>query len=189
MQQKPSILIINGSFSEGGLSASFAENLALLAQPYFACQTLSVRTLNLPNFDYPARHHPQATELKQAITQADGVFIISPEYHGCISGALKNTFDYLNDELDHKPVGIFATSGSAKSGVNALNSLRTICRALQANVLIEQAHISKDELEEGRYLTGNLLKRCQQSVNEMRETVIKNRLFAELEILPKLAVV
>lgn len=179
MNYKPTLLIINGSFREGALSGVLARSLGEHAEGQFNVEHISVRTLDLPNFDYAHANHVNAQKFKQLIIQADGVLIISPEYHGCISGSLKNALDYLRFEFTDKPLGVFATAGSVKSGANAVNTLRNIGRSLQANILNEQIYLSKDELEEGQYLTGNLLKRYQTMLMQMKSIIAKNHLFNE----------
>lgn len=177
MNNKPTLLIINGSFRENSFTGHFAHILGTLANELFNIEQLSVRELNLPNFEYPQANHPSAHILKQRVLQADGIIIISPEYHGCISGALKNALDYIKDEFTDKPIGVLATAGSPKSGTNAMNTLRTICRSLQADVLTEQLNLSKQELTEGQYLTGKLLDRCESLIQEMQLRIAKNQYF------------
>ncbi|SET46113.1 NADPH-dependent FMN reductase [Thorsellia anophelis] len=189
MMVKPTLLIINGSYREGALSGILANNLGIHADAQFKIEHISVRTLDLPNFDYAHANHPSAERLKQLIVRADGILLISPEYHGCISGSLKNALDYLRFELTDKPLGVFATAGSAKSGGNAVNTLRNIGRSLQANVLNEQIYLSKSELEEGKYLTGNLLERYHAQLRQMLTVIHKNRLYAECYKSVNIAVV
>lgn len=46
---------------------------------------------------------------------ADGVVLCTPEYHNAMSGALKNSLDYLSSsEFLHKPVALLAVAGGGK---------------------------------------------------------------------------
>ena len=55
--------------------------------------------------------------------------LCTPEYHNAMSGALKNSLDYLSSsEFVHKPVALLAVAGGGKGGINALNSMRTVAR-------------------------------------------------------------
>ncbi len=45
----------------------------------------------------------------------DGVVLCTPEYHNAMSGALKNSLDYLSSsEFIHKPVALLAVAGAVK---------------------------------------------------------------------------
>ncbi|MBH5318737.1 NAD(P)H-dependent oxidoreductase [Paenibacillus sp. GSMTC-2017] len=78
-------------------------------------------------------------QLRKLVQEADAFFIVTPEYHNGISGALKNALDFLNgDHFRNKPVAIAAAAGGGKGGINALNNLRIVLRGVQANVLPSQ---------------------------------------------------
>ncbi|CEH30116.1 FMN-dependent NADH-azoreductase [Aneurinibacillus migulanus] len=83
--------------------------------------------------------HPNVMQLTRYAEEADAFFVCTPEYHSGMSGALKNAFDFLNgDYFRGKPAMIAAVGGGGKGGINALNDLRTVLRALYAFVLPEQ---------------------------------------------------
>lgn len=64
---------------------------------------------------------------------AQGMIIGSPEYHGGISGALKNAIDWMGfDVFEDKLIGLVCTSGEPMGAVNTLGSLRMIARAVHA---------------------------------------------------------
>ena len=88
--------------------------------------------------DYPEGVFQLRTDMKQA----HGIIIGTPEYHGGLSGVLKNALDLMGfDELEGKMLGLVGVSGGKMGAVNALNSLRTVGRALHAWVLPEQVSI------------------------------------------------
>src|SRR5690606_16426755 len=51
------------------------------------------------------RRLPQVVQVREAAAEADGFILITPEYHGNMSGALKNWFDFLYLELAGKFAG------------------------------------------------------------------------------------
>lgn len=66
----------------------------------------------------------------QAFANADAIVLGGPEYHGSISGALKNALDYLGSaQFDGKPVLSVSSSGGAV-GVSSLTQLQAIVRNL-----------------------------------------------------------
>ncbi len=78
-----------------------------------------VRVMSLHEFDLPVMDHgdptqselPQVVEIRAAAAWADGFILATPEYHGNMSGALKNWFDFLYNELAGKFAGVLACTG------------------------------------------------------------------------------
>jgi NAD(P)H-dependent FMN reductase len=85
---------------------------------------------------YPADVH----RLRQEVKQAQGIILATPEYHGGMSGVLKNALDLMGfDQFGGKMMGLIGVSGGQMGAINALNSLRTVGRSLHAWVIPEQA--------------------------------------------------
>jgi FMN reductase len=108
-------------------------------------ELLDLRTMNLPFCDGGDEYsdYPDVARLQQAFQQADGIVLATPEYHGSISGVLKNALDLMSfDQLSGKVVGgISVLGGQANS--NALNDLRTIMRWVHAWVIPDQIAIAQ----------------------------------------------
>ncbi len=104
--------------------------------------------------------------LRREVTEADGIILGTPEYHGGVSGVLKNALDLLGfDEIEGKMIGLIGVSGGALGAVHALDSLRTVGRALHAWVVPEQASISqawKVFDKEGNLKDNGLAKRVKE---------------------------
>ncbi|REJ12609.1 MAG: NADPH-dependent FMN reductase [Paenibacillaceae bacterium] len=88
-------------------------------------------TVHLPLFSPDAEAvPPEAGRLIASVDQADGLVLGTPEYHGSISGSLKNALDYLdNVHVAGKPV-LAVSSAGGKLGVSSLNHLQAIVRNL-----------------------------------------------------------
>ncbi|HYQ69260.1 NAD(P)H-dependent oxidoreductase [Actinophytocola sp.] len=95
--------------------------------------------LVLPFYD-PAvpERSPSAYRLVEEIRNADGVVLVSPGYHGTVSGLVKNALDYIEDlredrrpYLDARAVGCVAAARGWQAAVNTLTSLRSIVHALR----------------------------------------------------------
>ena len=95
--------------------------------------------LVLPFYD-PAEtsRAPVAQRLVEELREADGVVLVSPGYHGTISGLVKNALDYVEDlrhddrpYLDGRGVGVVAVAYGWQASVTTLNQLRTITHALR----------------------------------------------------------
>lgn len=80
-----------------------------------------------------------ARRLVGGLREADGVVLVSPGYHGTVSGLVKNALDYVEDMradsppyLDGRAVGCVATANGWQAAVNTLTALRSIVHALRA---------------------------------------------------------
>ncbi len=81
-------------------------------------------------------------KLRREVKSAGGIILGTPEYHGSVSGVLKNALDLMRfDEFEGKMIGLVGVSGGSLGAVHALNSLRTVGRALHAWVIPQQASI------------------------------------------------
>ncbi len=131
------ILIINGSPRKSGRTGIAAR---YISNKYNADMIdLSEGKIPMFNGESDQSELPSVIELKEAVAKADGVILASPEYHGAMSGALKNALDFLgSDQFTHKPVALLAVAGGGKGGINALNNMRTVGRSLYANVIARQ---------------------------------------------------
>ena len=80
--------------------------------------------------------------MRREVKQAQGIILGTPEYHGSLSGVLKNALDLMGfDEFQGKMLGLVGVSGGKMGALHALDSLRTIGRALHAWVIPEQVSI------------------------------------------------
>jgi len=102
-------------------------------------EILDLREMNLPFCDggkeYP--DYPDVERLRQAFLNADGFLLATPEYHGSVSGVLKNALDLMS--FDQLMISILG----GQSNSNALNDLRTILRWVHTWVIPEQVAIGQ----------------------------------------------
>jgi azobenzene reductase len=131
------ILVINGGPRKTGRTSIAASYIAALYKAnYF---DLSEQNLPLFNGETKQGQLQVIKDIKSAVTAADAVILLSPEYHSGMSGALKNALDFLSSEqFSHKPVGLIAVAGGGKGGINALNNMRTVMRGVYANAIPKQ---------------------------------------------------
>jgi FMN reductase len=95
--------------------------------------------LVLPFYDPAIHTRPTpATELVQLLRMSDGVLLVSPGYHGTVSGLVKNALDYVEDlrdeprpYLDGRAVGCVALAQGWQASVTTLTALRSIVHALR----------------------------------------------------------
>ncbi|MBW4595106.1 MAG: NAD(P)H-dependent oxidoreductase [Brasilonema angustatum HA4187-MV1] len=143
-------------------------------------EVLDLRKMNLPfcdgGDDYP--DYPDVKRLQDAFTRADGLILVTPEYHGSVSGVLKNALDLMSfDHLANKVAGFISILGG-QSNNNALNDLRVILRWVHAWSIPEQVAIGqawKAFSPEGKLVDEKLSQRLDQFAQSLVENTRKLR--------------
>src|SRR5919107_5543294 len=95
--------------------------------------------LVLPFYDPAVAERSEvAHRLVATLREADGVVLVSPGYHGTVSGLVKNALDYVEDlradtrpYLDGRAVGCVAMALGWQATVTTLTALRSIVHALR----------------------------------------------------------
>lgn len=143
------IPIILGTSRVGRRSAHVAQYLhsRLAAFP-----DVETRMLDLAEYAFPIMEErlldmdpvpPALLDFSDAISQAQGILIVAPEYKGSYPGVLKNALDYLATGIfRRKPIGICTVSSGGFGGVNCLMQLRLLSLAMGGMPLPVQLPIS-----------------------------------------------
>ncbi|MDR8393761.1 NAD(P)H-dependent oxidoreductase [Aliifodinibius sp. S!AR15-10] len=91
---------------------------------------------SLPILRERAGHHPDppenALQIGERLDDADALLLVTPEYHGSISGVLKNAIDYYWSEFKKKPIGVVTASAGSFGGINASHHLQEIILSIGA---------------------------------------------------------
>jgi NAD(P)H-dependent FMN reductase len=140
------VIGICGSIRPGSFTRmALAEALAGAAGEGASTRLIDPRDYHLPFVtapDGPEQQLPEVQRLRADVKQADGIILATPEYHGSYSGVLKNTIDLMGfDEFEGKMLGLVGVSGGRMGASDALNTLRSVGRALHAWVLPQQVSI------------------------------------------------
>ena len=103
----------------------------------------------------------------------DAFLAASPEYHGTMSGAMKNTFDWLyGKHVAGKPVGLMSTLGGVHNS-NTLNHMRIMLRWLHAWPVPEQLAVGKVKEafnDDGELVSDEHKERLEKLVKSVIET-------------------
>jgi len=84
----------------------------------------------LPHDDYGQGLKDQFPEWRDAITQADGLVIVTPEYNHGYPGSLKAVLDLLLREYVHKSVAFVGVSAGPWGGTRAIEAMVPMVREL-----------------------------------------------------------
>jgi len=159
------IVGINGSLRPGSYSAMALE-VAISRVQALGVETeiIDLRKLSLPfcNGGDDYSDYPDVAKMQQTVKSAAGLILATPEYHGSVSGVMKNALDLMSfEELSGKVAGLISVLGG-QSNSNALNDLRIILRWVHAWVIPEQIGLGqawKVFNEEGKILDEKLSQR------------------------------
>jgi FMN reductase len=96
-------------------------------------QILDLRQVNLPLYD-PSASNESGTnnnnndieKVSNALKWADSIILSSPDYHGSMSGAIKNFLDYFWEEFAGKTFGYIVASH--EKGLTVADQMRTAIR-------------------------------------------------------------
>lgn len=164
------------SSSYQALEVAIAKVKALGAET----EILDLRTLNLPFCNggdaYP--DYPDVQKLQDTVKQADGLILATPEYHGGVSGVLKNSLDLMSFEhLSDKVTGLISVLGGQPNS-NSLNELRLIMRWVHGWVIPEQIAIPQSWKafdKQGNLSDDKLSERFDQFAQSLVENTRKLR--------------
>ena len=93
-------------------------------------QYFDVRDFALPQDNYGTEIGSDFPEWKDAITRADGLVIVTPEYNHGYPGALKSVLDLLLREYVHKAVAFVGVSAGPWGGTRVIESMVPMVREL-----------------------------------------------------------
>lgn len=164
------IAVIIGSVREGRQTDKLANWAAKEVEKVAEVEVLDLADYPMPFFDEPVsprynperKPEPRVQKWLDKIAEFDGYVMVTPEYNRTTSGVLKNAIDYLDYQMEQKPVALVA-HGSA-GGAQAVASLRmalpgvgavTVPQALfftdQVGAAIDEAGVLKEELQDNPY--------------------------------------
>ncbi|MDJ0796223.1 MAG: NADPH-dependent FMN reductase [Calothrix sp. MO_167.B12] len=143
-------------------------------------EILDLRQMQLPfcNGGEEYAGYPDVKRMRDTVSSADGLILATPEYHGSVSGVLKNALDLMSfDHLSGKVAGLISVLGGQPNS-NALNDLRLIIRWVHGWCIPEQIAIGqawKAFSPEGKLLDEKLCQRFDQFAQSLVENTSKLR--------------
>ncbi|VTR57694.1 flavoprotein [Actinobacillus pleuropneumoniae] len=126
------IVMIAGSNRQGATSTLLLRYIGRLLQGHhISAACIELNELELPLYSPDNEElSPNVQYVLDIVKGADGLIFATPEYHGSISGVLKNALDYMNvSHISGKPV-LSVSSAGGPVGVSSLTHLQSIMRNL-----------------------------------------------------------
>jgi Predicted flavoprotein len=135
---RPHLVFLSGTLRNGSKADRIAQWCAR------QCPNVTTTVFTGSELEFPfyrvsgGQRSAQVHHYLSELGSADGIVVISPVYHGTISGLLKNALDYVNDLaqdrrpfLDGRPIGCVAVAMGDQGGASTIATLRTIAHALR----------------------------------------------------------
>jgi FMN reductase len=113
-------------------------------------------------------------EVIEAVTQADGLVVVTPIFSGSYSGLFKSFFDVIdNTALAGKPVLIAATGGTARHSLALEHALRPLFAYLRAVVVPTAVYAAAEDWGGGRdAFTDGLGERIARAAQELADLLL-----------------
>ncbi|AIC17019.1 NADPH-dependent FMN reductase [Nitrososphaera viennensis] len=127
MQSTINILGVAGSMRSGSYSTEALKMALELAKKHGAeVRLLDLSKTVLPLRDPSAPASEQVEAAAKAVAWADALILASPDYHGSMSGTIKNFLDHFYKEFAGKLFGYIVASH--EKGLTAMDQMRTAVR-------------------------------------------------------------
>ncbi|HYK22747.1 MAG TPA: NADPH-dependent FMN reductase [Pyrinomonadaceae bacterium] len=139
-------------------------------RPEISTRLFDVADFDLPQDDYGQALKDRFPEWRDAIIEADGLVIVSPEYNHGYPGALKAVLDLLLREYVHKSVALVGVSAGPWGGTRVIEALVVSCRELGLAVTFTDLNfpfVQKTFDEQGNLLDHAFDKRVKDFLDEL----------------------
>lgn len=131
------ILGVSGSLREGANTLVLINKTLEFAREAGAeTRLLDLREFPLPLYEAHESYDGNTVveQMTRVVDDCDAIVLGSPEYHGCMSGAMKNFMDFLYREFAGKVVGLVSATGGSQ-GIGCFDNMRAAVHACHGWVL------------------------------------------------------
>ncbi len=121
------VLGVAGSTRQGSYSTQTLKIVLEDAKKHGAeVRLLELNRIVLPLYNPSASASKEVEHTAEAVAWADSFILTSPDYHGSMSGALKNFLDHFYEEFAGKLFGYIVASH--EKGLTVMEQMRTVVR-------------------------------------------------------------
>ena len=139
-------------------------------RPDIETRLFDVSEFALPHDDYGQEIKDQFPEWRDAIINADGLVIVSPEYNHGYPGVLKAVLDLLLKEYIHKAVALVGVSAGPWGGTRVIEAMVPMVRELGLTVTFTDLNfpnIQKKFDDQGALLDAAYEQRAKDFLDEL----------------------
>ena len=139
-------------------------------RPEIRTRLFDVTDFDLPHDDYGQEIKDQFPEWRDAIVQADGLVIVTPEYNHGYPGSLKGVLDLLLREYVHKSVAFVGVSAGPWGGTRVIEAMVPMVRELGLAVSFTDLNfpsVQKTFNDQGQLLDQAYQKRVTAFLDEL----------------------
>ncbi|QPM91270.1 NADPH-dependent FMN reductase [Pseudooceanicola algae] len=156
---KMTLAALSGSLRAGSMSTQMRDTLPELAPDGMQVDCVDIHDVPLFNEDLRVEgvSPPAVARICNALAQADGIVICSPEHNRSVPGVLKMVTDWASTEkgapLKGKPMVVLTQSSGARGGNLAHYAWRQILSVIGADVVVGpdvSIGLMQDKLQDGR---------------------------------------
>lgn len=171
------VLVLVGSLRAGSFNRQLA-HAAVGHLPVGVDGTLFERLGELPHYSEELDHDdalPEvARDLREAVADADALVLVTPEYNGSLSSALKNAVDWVSRPrgsaaIVGKPAAVLGASGSPRGAQWAREDGVRVLRIAGAHVLADTVGVgaSFQAFHDGRLVDPTLDARLRSLLTRL----------------------
>ena len=139
-------------------------------RPEIKTHLFDVADFDLPHDDYGQGLKDQFPEWRDAIINADGLVIVTPEYNHGYPGSLKAVLDLLLREYVHKAVAFVGVSAGPWGGTRVIEAMVPMCRELGLAVTFTDLNfpfVQRSFDTEGKILDQAFEQRAKDFLDEL----------------------
>jgi NAD(P)H-dependent FMN reductase len=164
------IAVIVGATREGRVTDKLAKWVAEEAKQNSEVEIIDLRDYPMPFLDeaISPRYNPNRTPKPEVrkwldkVAEFDGYVLVTPEYNRSTSAVLKNALDYLDYQMENKPVALvghgsagggqaIANLRMALPGVGAVTTPKALYFTNRVGEAIDEAGVLSAELQDNPY--------------------------------------
>lgn len=177
------ILGVGSSMREGSFSTNTLSVTLEMAKKHGAqTRLLDLRKISLPMFYSIENETSEIKKITENVRWADAFILATPDYHGSMSGSMKNFLDYFWSEFAGKLFGYICASH--EKGLTVMDQMRTAVRQCYGWSMPYGISINGDEdFENSKLKNSNIIERLEMLSRDLNQygELIRNQFLKDLE--------
>ena len=128
---------------------------------------LDLRELRLPMYHPEQNNSPELDKVTEYVKWADAFVLASPDYHGSMSGVMKNFLDFFWSDFAGKTFGYICASH--EKGLTVMDQMRTAIRQCYGWSMPYGVSVNSDQdfNQQGNIINENILSRIETTARDL----------------------